>query len=233
MCGQEHPAFKGDAEEGPWVHFFVGQWTPGAHQMASAKIELETWIHAAATYDGTNIKLFINGQLKETKEWPITEEEAETLHSKGDLLIGGMPGKYAFDGLIDECRVWDTCRLDDDVKTFMNAPCCDPRMRSLIGQYTFNEGSGDLIIDSSFWKNHASYDRYAGGVELRRVQSKRPHLEPTKTEREKHIDAQFQKLADWKRKFEDVNGRPASKAEILMDPEMGDIARRLGEFGME
>ena len=68
---------------------------------------------------------------------------------------------------------------------------------------------------------------------MRRVQSRRPFLEPIKTEREKHIDQNFEKLQAWKDEFELRNGRAPTKAEIMMDPEMGAVARRLGEFGTD
>ena len=90
-----------------------------------------------------------------------------------------------------------------------------------------------VVIDSSGARNHASFDRYAGGVELRRVQSRRPHLEAFKTEREKHIDQNFEMLQAWKDEFERDNGRAPTKAEIMMHPEMGAVARRLGEFGVD
>ena len=236
LVGQEHPAFKGDPEEGPWIHFFVGQWTAQGSQLIGTRIDLEEWIHAVATYNGAELRLYINGSLKaqiDYPEKPMPDEEAETLHSKGDILIGGMPGKYAFDGFIDECRLWDVCRNDDEIKAHMNEPCTADRTPRLLGQWTFNEGAGDAIIDSSGARNHAQYDRYAGGVELRRVQSKRPEIKPFKSEREKHIDENFEKLKAWKEEFEKDNGRPPSKAEIMMHPEMGAVARRLGEFGVD
>ena len=235
LIGQQHPAFKGDAEEGPWIHFFVGQWSQGGHQMVGFRIELNTWNHVVATFNGSEINLYVNGSLRATQnEYVCTEEEAETLHSKGDLYIGGMPGKYAFDGFIDECRVWDIClQGDDEIKRFMNKPMCEDRMRNLLGQWTFNEGSGELVIDSSGQRNHASFDTYAGGIELRRVQSHRPFIEAFKSEREKHIDENFEKLQVWKNEFEKENGRQPTKAELMMHPEMGAIARRLGEFGVD
>jgi hypothetical protein len=234
LCGQEHPAYKGDAEEGAWVHFFVGAWSQGGHQVASCRIDLETWLHVAGTYDGTNIRLYVNGTLKASVEFPITEEEAETLHSKGDIAIGGMVGKYAFDGMIDECRLWDVSRTEEEIREFINKPSCQPVTPNLLGQWTFNEGCGELVIDSSGSRNHGSFERYAGGVELRRVQSKRPTIEREKTEREKHIDANFAKLQKWKSEFEERNGRAPMKADLaLADPEISAIARRLGEFGID
>jgi len=234
LIGQEHPAYKGDAEEGPWLHFFVGAWTQGAHQMASVKIELEQWIHVAATYNGSEINMYINGSLKATTEWATTEEEAEAMHTKGDVMIGGLPGKYAWDGFIDEVRLWDKCLHEDEIKPKMNQSYTDPITHNLLGQWTFNEGSGEEIIDSSGSRNHARFERYAGGVELRRVQSRKPKLEAIKTEREKHIDANFEKLHAWKAEFEATNGRPPNMADMaLADPEVTALARRLGEFGTD
>ena len=86
LLGQEHPAYNGDAEEGPWVHFYVGAWTQGGHQMVGARIELNEWVHVAATYSGTEIKLFINGSMKASIDWATTEEEAELMHTKGNLM---------------------------------------------------------------------------------------------------------------------------------------------------
>ena len=237
LLGQEHPAYNGDAEEGPWVHFYVGAWTQGGHQMVGARIELETWVHVAATYDGHTIQIFVNGSSAGEKtviEWDTSEEEAELMHTKGNVMIGGMPGKYAFDGMIDECRLWDVCRNEEEIKEYMNKPATNPRTPGLLGQWTFNEGSGDLIIDSSGQKNHATFDRYAGGIELRRVQSRRPFLEVTKSEREKHIEENFNKLQAWKNEFEEKNGRPANKADMLLaGEEISGLARRLGVFEVE
>ena len=200
----------------------------------SVKIELEQWIHVAATYDGNMINMYINGSHKGFIEWPTTEEESETMHTKGDVMIGAIPGKYAFDGFIDEVRLWDKCLHEDDIKAKMNVSYSDPITNNLLGQWTFNEGSGEEVIDSSGSRNHAHFERYAGGVELRRVQSRRPKLEAIKTEREKHIDANFEKLQEWKREFEATNGRAPNMADMaLADPEITAMARRLGEFGME
>ena len=251
LFGQEHPAFKGDAESGPWLHFFVGQWMNGGSQMAMCPVELETWMHVAATYDGKDIKIYINSQLRETasggggglasqtetinpRSFPMSEEEAEAIQTRGDVFIGGYPGKYAFDGLIDEVRLWEECKMDEDFKARLNTPHTDPNTPGLLFQYTFNEGSGETIIDSSGSRNHATFDRYAGGVELRRVQSKRPKLEWLKTAREAHIEANFEKVQAFKHDFENRNGRPPTMAEMAMaDKEIADMARRLGDFGMD
>ena len=232
LVGLEHPAYKGDPEEGPWVHFFVGPWSPsGGGAVAQTRIDMDVWTHVAGVYTGTHLLLFINGTLKSSVEFTTNEEEAEALHSKSDLTIGGIPGKFAFDGLIDMARLWSEPRLEGQIREAMNTPFAEPSTPGLLGQWTFNEGAGEQIVDSSGSRNHATFDRYAGGVELRRVQSRRPKLEPLKTEREKHIDACFMRLQAWKNEFEDANGRLPAKADVLMaEPEIVNIARRLGEL---
>jgi len=112
----------------------------------------------------------------------------------------------------------------------MNKPISDPTTPHLLGQWTFNEGAGDDVVDSSGSRNHATFERYAGGVELRRVQSKRPVIRTPKSARELAIDEMYNKLAVWKKEFEEANGRPPNNAEILVHPEMGPLARRLGAF---
>ena len=238
-------------------------------------------------------------------QFAVSEEEAETLHSKGDVCIGALAGKYAFDGFIDECRIWDECRAEEQVKQYMNAPACEPTTPHLLGQWTFNEGHGEMVVDSSGLRNHGSFDRYGGGVEMRRVMSRKPlsahpllrsnqelgiarcpacgaqrptwprgrrpvpsprwpaantadalvvvrarrvlvgwarcrwaarvlrvaAVEPEKTEREKHIEANYNKLLEWKNEFEARNGRQPSKADMLLaEPEITALARRLGEL---
>ena len=167
------------------------------------------------------------------------EEEATVeagWHSKGDLCVGGLPGKYAWDGFIDEVRLWNVSRNADEVKEFMNDTSVAPMVGTtpnLVGQWTFNEGAGESVIDTSGNKNHGSYDKYAGGVEMRRVQSRRPKLAPEITASERIIDEQFLKLQAWRKEFEKNHSREATKADIILaDPEILGIARRLGAFDL-
>ena len=132
-------------------------------------------------------------------------------------------------------RLWDVAidqgeyAVRDQVRKGVQNVCVG-ETDGLVGQWSFNEGAGDLIVDSSGRFNHATFER-AGGVELRRVQSRRPKIEFARTEREKLIDANFTQLMEWKKEFEAKNGRPPTKADIaLADPEMMKIAMRSAEI---
>ena len=77
---------------------------------SSEQITLGTWVHLATTYDGSALKIYVNGELKGTNNGP----NGNIYSSSGDLFIGRYGGKdwktrnnYSFDGLIDEVRISD------------------------------------------------------------------------------------------------------------------------------
>ena len=69
--------------------------------------------------------------------------------SKGEVAIGGILGKYAFDGYIDECRLWDVDRTEEQIRENMNRPMA-LNTPNLLGQWTFNEGAGEIVVAGAF-----------------------------------------------------------------------------------
>jgi hypothetical protein len=61
-----------------------------------------TWTHLAMTYDGTRVRLYVNGRLVAT-----TLQKGPLSTSWEPLRIGNDLGGDWFDGLIDEVRVYD------------------------------------------------------------------------------------------------------------------------------
>ena len=95
------------------------------------------------------------------------EEEATVeagWHSKGDLCVGGLPGKYAWDGEIDEVCLYATTIDQDKVRATMNEPVRSDGGKEdpVIGHWSFNEGAGEHASDASSNKNHGSLE---GGVQ--------------------------------------------------------------------
>jgi len=228
---QEHPCFKGDSFEGHYVHFWFGAYSVTNSEHVKCKIELDKWWHVAGTYDGQALKIYLNGTLRETFMLIVEGNEGES-HSKGDVYIGGMSGKYAFDGYIDHVRVWNDALDEEGLRAVLNEISLEPK-EALAAQWTFNEGSGENILDSAQeiprLASYGTFDRYAGGVELRRVQSTRPYLSFLKTAREELIDAQFTQLREFKDDFEEREGRKIQNADVLLaPPEILNLARRLG-----
>jgi N,N-dimethylformamidase beta subunit-like, C-terminal/Concanavalin A-like lectin/glucanases superfamily/Bacterial Ig domain len=86
-------------------------WTPGA-----AQLSLNTWSHLAATYDGTDLKMYVNGSLGSSRALTGAINV-----SNGVLRIGGNSiwGEW-FNGLIDEVRIYNRALTPTQVQTDMN-----------------------------------------------------------------------------------------------------------------
>jgi trimeric autotransporter adhesin len=70
---------------------------------AQADIDPNSWVHVTGVYDGTDIKLYINGSLATTTNWPGTIDDPSR-----NLTIGQYPGHGAsLDGSIDDLRIYD------------------------------------------------------------------------------------------------------------------------------
>ncbi|MEV0613899.1 LamG-like jellyroll fold domain-containing protein [Nonomuraea sp. NPDC050404] len=84
----------------------------------TASLPLNTWSHLAATYDGTTLRLYVNGTQvgQRVTDGPIRTDD-------GVLRIGGnsLWGEY-FEGLIDEVRVYDRALTPAQIHTDMNTP---------------------------------------------------------------------------------------------------------------
>jgi Concanavalin A-like lectin/glucanases superfamily/Bacterial Ig domain len=83
------------------------------------KLALNTWTHLASTYDGTTIRLYVNGV--QVSSLATTGNITTT----SDLLrIGGSPalGTQYFAGLIDEVRIYNRALTQAQIQTDMNTP---------------------------------------------------------------------------------------------------------------
>jgi hypothetical protein len=85
---------------------------------AGSSLPLNTWSHLAATYDGTTIRLYVNGTQVATKA-----VSGSIISSTAPLRFGGdsVWGEY-FNGLIDEVRIYNRALSATEIQTDMNTP---------------------------------------------------------------------------------------------------------------
>jgi hypothetical protein len=101
------------------------------HHASSADLPLNTWTHLTMTYDGSSVKLYINGQFDSSyaQSGPI-----ET--TSNWLAIGCKPpasdypppiGRiYAFfNGMIDEVRIYNRALSQQEIQTDMEGPIAE------------------------------------------------------------------------------------------------------------
>ncbi|MBT4504674.1 MAG: T9SS type A sorting domain-containing protein [Gemmatimonadetes bacterium] len=129
--------------------------------MSDHPAPLGVWAHMAGVYDGVHMKLYIDGQ--QAGELPVTGSITGYDKRRG-TRIGGYSGTYAgdcwLDGDIDEVRIWDVARTQEQLLADMFHPI-SPRT-GLIGYWRFDEGSGSTTADLSGNNHHGQLTNYRG-----------------------------------------------------------------------
>lgn len=95
-------------------------------------LNTNTWYHVAATYDGSSIKYYVDGCL--VNEIPAT---GNVVANNWDAAIGNKSnwpsGPEQFRGRIDEVRIWESARSEQEIKLNMNLlldPTNEPDLRA-------------------------------------------------------------------------------------------------------
>ncbi|MCK6600908.1 MAG: T9SS type A sorting domain-containing protein [Bacteroidetes bacterium] len=103
------------------------------------------WHHAAATYDGETVKVYLDGNL-------IGSGNLSLSTGSGAFRIGrrvaGDSYSEDFSGEIDEVRVWSEVRSQSQIQDYRNFPVnwYEP---SLVANYRFDDELTDVFLDSS------------------------------------------------------------------------------------
>ncbi len=90
----------------------------GSDLFGTTAIALNTWVHLATTYDGTTLRLFVNGVQVASKA-----QTGSIMTSANPLQIGGddIFGQF-FKGTIDEVRVYNVALTAAQIQSDMSAP---------------------------------------------------------------------------------------------------------------
>jgi hypothetical protein len=100
-------------------------------------LELNKWYHVAGTYDGQFVRYYVNGCL--VIKNPAT---GNLLQNNINTGIGNRTQNFQefeqFFGSIDEVRIWNVCRSENDIKNNMNTLPNPTTQVGLKGYYKFN-----------------------------------------------------------------------------------------------
>ena len=105
------------------------------------------WYHAAATYDGTTWKLYLNGNLDQTLVGAFTPR-ADSIQHAGLGTAFNSTGVAAgfFKGQMDEARIWNFARSQADIQSTMGVPVTSGT--GLLGRWGLDEGTGTVTANS-------------------------------------------------------------------------------------
>jgi fibronectin type 3 domain-containing protein len=124
--------------------------SPGLnHPLAgTTAITSNAWHHAAVTYDGTTLKLYLdgvqNGQL--TVGQPPRSDSIQHA-ALGTAMNSSGVSAGAFAGILDEARVWNYARTQTQIASGMGSEI--DTAPGLLGRWGMNEGTGTTVGDSS------------------------------------------------------------------------------------
>lgn len=107
---------------------------------------LGAWHHVAATYDGSSLKLYVDGN-EEVISAKYDDDVVGPLSINKQFLMGSERAYGPrLDGRIDEIRIWNTTRNATDIQSQMNTTLTGTES-GLIGYWPIEEGSGNTTED--------------------------------------------------------------------------------------
>jgi len=115
-------------------YLFVG----GSFRTVTAPYpSLNAWHHLAITYDGTTMRIYVNGVLSGSYAPPTA---GAINNNTNPLVIGNQTGYTEFfSGNADEIRIWNVTRTQAQIQANMNKEI-DPSTAGLVSYYTLNQG---------------------------------------------------------------------------------------------
>ena len=109
---------RGGGTEGAYKRLFYMDWGHGLVGTNAEAFPSNTWVHVAATFDGSQFALYLNGELEAMGGFQL----ATVLNSMG-LLIGSCPpndGWHShFSGMLDEVVLYDYALTQTEVQALM------------------------------------------------------------------------------------------------------------------
>ncbi|MEW6061494.1 MAG: LamG-like jellyroll fold domain-containing protein [Bacteroidota bacterium] len=136
--------------------------------ISSVNATAGTWTHIAATFDSTDIKIYVNGVLRGTTT--IDGAPAAIDANTGPLGIGGgvNPTDSRFEGAIDEVRIWNIVRTASEISADMNNTNLSSSTTGLQAYYQFNHGTAGgtntgltTLYDATSNSNNGTLNNFA------------------------------------------------------------------------
>lgn len=158
-----------DTEKGGWLlglfdgKFGLSLTTQGARRAttitAPSAAAPDRWQHLAAVYDGAEMRLYVEGHLKNGSP----EQSGEIAYAdQARLLIGAYEspaGLERFVGRIDDVRVWNRARTVSEIKESMNY-----RLRGeepgLVAYWRLDRNRDDVLPDQAGGNHDAQRSRH-------------------------------------------------------------------------
>ena len=129
------------------VHREVSPWDA----VSTTSLVAGEWYHAVGTYDGSQLKIYLNGELEST-----VNMTGSISTSNRDILIGARYKNGAIDdlfqGTIDEVEFWKRALTQDEIREMRHLTLDQVSDADLMGYFQFNE-EGTTVYDRGQFNN--------------------------------------------------------------------------------
>ncbi|MBN8459531.1 MAG: DNRLRE domain-containing protein [Verrucomicrobia bacterium] len=115
----------------------------------STAISNGAWHHAAATFDGTEWRLYLDGNLEAVANAGGLTPRADSIQhaSIATAMNSNGLGEGAFGGFIDEVRIWNAARTQAEIRQTINSEVASAS--GLVARWSFGEGTGTSITSTA------------------------------------------------------------------------------------
>jgi len=136
------------------VVFAVNTQSGLATATSTTTLTTNTWYHIAASYDGTTMKIYVNGA-----EVGATTQTGFVVGNNGPLYIGRTGGTtpFSFSGGMEEIKIWNSARTAAQIREGMHTSITPFSDGNLVCYLRFDEGVGShYTADASGNCNHGT-----------------------------------------------------------------------------
>ena len=107
------------------------------------------WHHVAVTYNASQLKLYMDGNLETTLTVNRSAQSASIQPvSVGTALNSTSVASGFFEGKIDEVRIWNVARTQAAIQATINTQLSTPQT-GMVARWGLNEACGTAVHDSS------------------------------------------------------------------------------------
>ena len=112
--------------------------------MSPSSIADNIWHHIACTYDGTDMKLYMDGELISSKNNPGAAIKQQAIKTG----IGNQNGDAPLNGTLDEIRIWNTARTQEELKEYAHKTLTGSES-GLVSCFNLDKAEGNTFKDGA------------------------------------------------------------------------------------
>ena len=152
------------------IHLWTARGSQANWYYNSTTLPYNTWHHIVAVGDGTlnnnNLKVYVNGELKVQGGSAPSGDHYGTANYTVNIGAGAydpLGSSRYYDGNLDEIRVWNSARTQDEIKANMFKQL-DGDESNLQSYYRMSTASGNTLVDNSSNSNDGTISGASWGT---------------------------------------------------------------------